>query len=507
MTVSRGKNWALSVLAILILLAGCQKSTDRAPPFDTGKVYTGADGRAYHLERLEKKPGGYSWVNKTMLRYYPHGFYEVEREDDAYFYVRQYVPVKVEPPAPEHAPPAVLVALPPSESFSWQPFDAGLPRAGQWRDNFAVADMNGDGFPDLVFAPARKAPTKSIVFLGNGKGKWTPWTQAHYPAVPYDYGGAVVADFNADGKQDIALGMHLLGLAVLSGDGKGGFSDYSNGLPRKKSGGRPTLSSRNVLACDWNGDGKPALVALNEHMGVDPEHGMHDGVVAFLNDKGTWAPAANEAPLQHAVLIAIDASAKRLAVIEAPTREGSVRISERRAGAWSLHDVGGFPKDALLTAFAIGDAGGDADNSTFVVSYRGYVMSAWWTYVDLVRQRDGQWQRSPLSAQRDAAGVSALAFAKLRPGAFRDIVVLDEDGETAILRQASTDGGYTRDRSLPAPPWRAGCQGYGLRTVDLDKDGIDEIVVSFAGEGTVLTKAAQCTSGGAVQAFKISSKP
>ena len=504
MKVLHGEKWALSVLAILILVAGCQKSTDRAPPFDTDKVYIGADGRAYHLERLEKKPGGYAWVNKTMLRYYPHGFYEVEREDDAYFYVRQYVPVKVEPPVSEHAPPAVLVALPPSETFSWQPFDAGLPRAGQWRDNFAVADMNGDGFPDLVFAPARKTPVKPIVYLGDGKGKWTLWTQARYPAVAYDYGGAAVADFNTDGKQDIALGMHLLGIAVLSGDGKGGFSDDSAGLPRKKSGERPTLSSRNVLAYDWNGDGKPALVALNERMALDPNRGVHDGVAVFRNDKGTWTAVANEAPLQHAVLMAIDASAKKLALIEAPTREGSVRISERQAGAWSSHDVGGFPKDALLTAFAVG---GDANTSVFVVAYRAYAMSAWWTYVDLIRQHDGQWQRSPLSAQRDAAGATALAFAKLRPGAFRDIVMLDENGETSILRQGKTEDAYTRDRSQPAPPWRAGCEGYGLRAVDLDKDGIDEIVVSFAGEGTALTKAVQCTSGGAVQAFKISSKP
>ena len=82
-----------------------------------------------------------------------------------------------------------------------------------------------EGSPDLVFAPARKTLAKPAIFLGNGKGKWALWTQARYPAVAYDYGGAAAADFNADGKQDIALGMHLPGFTALTGDGKGTFSD------------------------------------------------------------------------------------------------------------------------------------------------------------------------------------------------------------------------------------------------------------------------------------------
>ena len=503
MTVTIGKSWALSVLTILILLAGCQKSTDRAPPFDTEKVYTGADGRAYRLERLEKKPGGYSWVNKTMLRYYPNGFYEVEREDDAYFYVRQYVPIKVEPPAPDKTL-TTIVSQPDSDEFSWQPFDVGLPRAGQWRDNFAVADMNGDGYPDLVFAPARKTLTKPAIFLGNGKGKWTLWTQARYPAAAYDYGGAAAADFNADGKQDIALGMHLLGFTALTGDGKGGFSDYAAGLPKKNSGESTILSSRKVLAYDWNADGKPALVVLNEHMGVDPVRGVHDGVVVFLNDKGTWTPVADEAPLLHAVLMAVDASAKNLALIEAPTQQGVVRISERRGGTWSLHDVANFPKEALLTAFAVADSG-SADDSTLVAAYRMYVQGAWWTYIDLIVPHEGRWQRLALSAQRGVAGVTALAFAKFRPGEFRDIVMLDESGEAAILRQTGS-GSYTRDHGLATPSWRKGCQGYGLQAVDLDKDGIDEVVASFAGEASASTLSTDCTSGGGIQAFKISTR-
>src|SRR5579862_8692263 len=114
----------LSALAVLVLATGCQNGTDRTPPFDADKVYTGADGRAYKLERLEKKPGGYAWVNKTMLRYYPQGFYEVEREDDAWFYVRQYAPVVVKP-AEDTGEMLSPVSPPQSNYFTWRPFDAG----------------------------------------------------------------------------------------------------------------------------------------------------------------------------------------------------------------------------------------------------------------------------------------------------------------------------------------------------------------------------------------------
>ena len=39
------------------------------------------------------------------------------------------------------------------------PFGDGLPARGQWRNGFALADMNGDGYLDIVHGPARKAFT------------------------------------------------------------------------------------------------------------------------------------------------------------------------------------------------------------------------------------------------------------------------------------------------------------------------------------------------------------
>src|SRR5258707_1200039 len=43
-------------------------------------------------------------------------------------------------------------------SLTFQPFGAGLPTSGQWREGFRLADLNGDGQLDLVHGPARKQP-------------------------------------------------------------------------------------------------------------------------------------------------------------------------------------------------------------------------------------------------------------------------------------------------------------------------------------------------------------
>ena len=50
------------------------------------------------------------------------------------------------------------------------------------------------------------------------------------PESAYDYGDVALADLNADGHTDIVLAVHLRGLLVLVGDGKGKFENYSKGI-------------------------------------------------------------------------------------------------------------------------------------------------------------------------------------------------------------------------------------------------------------------------------------
>ena len=49
----------------------------------------------------------------------------------------------------------------------------GLPDEGMWRASFVIADMNGDGIPDIVAPPARLGDGKLHVWIGDGKGSFT----------------------------------------------------------------------------------------------------------------------------------------------------------------------------------------------------------------------------------------------------------------------------------------------------------------------------------------------
>src|SRR5689334_2634619 len=62
----------------------------------------------------------------------------------------------------------------------------------------------------------------------------------------------VTADFNGDGRRDLALGVEAPdGVTVLLGDGAGGFTPVA-GSPFATAGA-PT----GLVAADLNGDGKP----------------------------------------------------------------------------------------------------------------------------------------------------------------------------------------------------------------------------------------------------------
>ena len=141
-----------------------------------------------------------------------------------------------------------------TKTIRFEESSEGLPTSGSWRSSLDVADMNGDGFADLVVPSQRgsESGTPSI-FLGDGTGKWKRWA-VRWPG-RYNYGSAVAADFNKDRKTDLALGIHLSGIAILLGDGKGGFREV------KRITDFPT---RRIVAADVDADGWTDVVGLYE---------------------------------------------------------------------------------------------------------------------------------------------------------------------------------------------------------------------------------------------------
>jgi hypothetical protein len=136
-------------------------------------------------------------------------------------------------------------ALLPSNSYTVQGGTIGA---------ITTADFNGDGKLDLmVFGTDTSGNWNYSVLLGNGDGSFQ--TPAYYPQSVQSGGNqVVVADFNNDGKLDIAIGVGNQTLAVLLGNGDGTFAAATYWYD---AGVGPAGSA------DFNGDGKLDLLAGN----------------------------------------------------------------------------------------------------------------------------------------------------------------------------------------------------------------------------------------------------
>ncbi len=122
----------------------------------------------------------------------------------------------------------------------------------------AIADVNHDGKPDIVALNTCDACTNSLlsVLLGNGDGTFqSPVSYSSGGILPY-YGGSVaIADVNGDGKPDL-IATNRGSVAVLLGNGDGTFQAAVN----YSTGGYNAVS---LAVGDVNGDGRLDLIVAN----------------------------------------------------------------------------------------------------------------------------------------------------------------------------------------------------------------------------------------------------
>jgi len=129
--------------------------------------------------------------------------------------------------------------------------------AGPQAKLVTLADVSGDGKPDLlVHVTDDEWFTAVMVMRGLGDGTFAPG--AGYPTSLFPASMAV-ADVTGDGVPDVVLGPAFIDIvSVLPGDGAGGFLPQIVLPARDADGNFPT--PRGVAAADISGDGKPDIV-------------------------------------------------------------------------------------------------------------------------------------------------------------------------------------------------------------------------------------------------------
>ena len=141
----------------------------------------------------------------------------------------------------------------------------GYSSIGLGTTSVAVADVNGDGHPDLVVANWCQnygCPNGGLsVLFGNGDGTFQ--AAFTYSSGGYQPNSVAIADVNGDGHQDLVVANHCQisdcdsgPVSVLLGNGDGSFQAPVN----YGSGG---YGPNSVAIADVNGDGHPDLVVTN----------------------------------------------------------------------------------------------------------------------------------------------------------------------------------------------------------------------------------------------------
>jgi hypothetical protein len=179
---------------------------------------------------------------------------------------------------------------PPLEPRGLVAMTEGLSGDDLWRQDFAFADMDGDGVRDIVTAPPRKSREPwPRIFLRRPE-RWEAVScpgvaQNGFPKTEYIYGGVAVADFTGTGKAEIALAMHETGIRILTNTGVGPCGPWveRTDLPLNMV----KLRTRAIAAADMNGDGRTDIVAVSEALGKE-EGGVTAGVVVFFNEATAW---------------------------------------------------------------------------------------------------------------------------------------------------------------------------------------------------------------------------
>ena len=126
----------------------------------------------------------------------------------------------------------------------WGKIDVGMGFSFYGDYGLAIGDINNDGLDDLYLCQPGGMP--NLLLRHNRDGSLTDISVASGTNMLNETISAIVADFNNDGNQDLAIAMSSH-IAIMRGDGKGRFVTAS---------GLTTQNTMSLSAVDYDNDGR-----------------------------------------------------------------------------------------------------------------------------------------------------------------------------------------------------------------------------------------------------------
>jgi protein involved in polysaccharide export with SLBB domain len=230
-------------------------------------------------------------------------------------------------------------------------------------EGIRAVDLNGDGHMDVVAANATSDYQAGIqVWFGNGRGGWTPGVS---PTVTGMFMDVALADFNADGVLDVAgagWGVHGALRVWLGTPGAGGWTALA-----------PVAAGNfySVNVADVNADGFPDLVAGTYKSGVRLFLG--DGRGGFVESlrpefKGLAEDSSGEGPstggqteeasFWEALPVDVDGDG-RMDIVASSLDYRGVQVWLNRADKSWKPFAAGFPRSGTYYGLDAADVDGD----------------------------------------------------------------------------------------------------------------------------------------------------
>ena len=385
------------------------------------------------------------------------------------------------------------------------------------QSSFNVADVNGDGKPDLVGTDV--IGNKVNVLLNTmAPGGLVPSFAKQTINATGNPGSVQVVDLNGDGKPDVAFagaGGNVIGVLLNTTPAPATVLGNNSYAAQQTFGAGTQPAS--VVSADVNGDGKPDLVVANQGS---------SNVSVLLNTTlpGAASPSyAAQQPFttgtgpQSVAVADVNGDGKRdLVVANQGANTISVLLNTTAPGAAtpSYASQQPFPAGTAPQSVAVGDLNGDGVADVAAVNTGGGIS------VLLNTTAPGAVTSSFAAAQPFTAGTSgrSITAADLNGDGRLDLVALSPaDGTVLVLFNTTAPGAttasFTAAQAFATVTGNPGSNPYAVVAADVNGDGRRDLIISNVGSASVSVLLNSTVAGSntpgflAAQGFGVGTNP